>query len=130
MITTPTCSQRRLKTHTADAADVVCVTTVTVVAAGMSNMTAASAGNVNRGELASQPRLRPAPVLENVPGLIVTQHSGEGTANQYFLGASTLDHNTDLATGAINAIGIFDTWECEQHTNNHYSGARRRASSR
>ena len=93
-------------------------------------MTAASAGNVNRGELASQPRLRPAAVLENVRGLIVTQHSGEGTANQYFLGASTLDHNTDLATGAINAIGIFDTWECEQHTNNHYSRARRRASSR
>jgi hypothetical protein len=36
--------------------------------------------------------------LENVPGLIVTQHSGEGKANQYFLRAFNLDHGTDLAT--------------------------------
>ena len=41
--------------------------------------------------------LRPAAVLENVPGLIVTQHSGEGKANQYFLRAFNLDHGTDLA---------------------------------
>ena len=39
----------------------------------------------------------PAAVLENVPGLIVTQHSGEGKANQYFLRAFNLDHGTDLA---------------------------------
>jgi hypothetical protein len=32
-----------------------------------------------------------------VPGLIVTQHSGEGKANQYFLRAFNLDHGTDLA---------------------------------
>ena len=71
-------------------------------------MTAASAGNVNRGELASQPLLRPAAEPENVPGLIVTQHSGEGAATSTSSGPLTLDHNTDLATGAINAIGIFD----------------------
>src|SRR4029077_8583594 len=35
-------------------------------------------------------------VLENVPGLIVTQHSGEGKANLYFLRAFNLDHGTDL----------------------------------
>ena len=45
----------------------------------------------------SQPLLRPAAVLENVPGLIVTQHLGEGKANQYFLRAFNLDHGTDLA---------------------------------
>ncbi len=45
----------------------------------------------------SQPLLRPAALLENVPGLIVTQHSGEGKANQYFLRAFNLDHGTDLA---------------------------------
>ena len=72
--------------------------TVTVIATGVSNMTAASAGDVNQEELASQPLLRPAAVLENVPGLIVTQHSGEGKANQYFLRAFNLDHGTDLAT--------------------------------
>jgi TonB-dependent Receptor Plug Domain len=71
--------------------------TVTVIATGVSNMTAASVGDVNQEELASQPLLRPAAVLENVPGLIVTQHSGEGKANQYFLRAFNLDHGTDLA---------------------------------
>lgn len=72
--------------------------TVTVTATGVSNMAAASAGDVTQEELASQPLLRPGAVLENVPGLIVTQHSGEGKANQYFLRAFNLDHGTDLAT--------------------------------
>jgi outer membrane receptor protein involved in Fe transport len=72
--------------------------TVTVVAAGVSNLNAASAGDVTQKELASQPLSRPAALLENVPGLIVTQHSGEGKANQYFLRAFNLDHGTDLAT--------------------------------
>jgi hypothetical protein len=57
---------------------------ITVVATGVSNMTAASAGDVSQADLASQPLLRPGALLENVPGLIVTQHSGEGKANQYF----------------------------------------------
>jgi hypothetical protein len=72
--------------------------TVTIVATGASNMAAASAGDVSQQQLAAQPLLRPAAVLENVPGLIVTQHSGEGKANQYFLRAFNLDHGTDLAT--------------------------------
>ena len=40
---------------------------------------------------------RPAEALEIAPGLIVTQHSGEGKANQYFLRGYNLDHGTDLA---------------------------------
>jgi len=72
--------------------------TVTVVGTGVSNMDAASVGDVGHDEIASQPLLRPGAVLENVPGLIVTQHSGEGKANQYFLRAFNLDHGTDLAT--------------------------------
>jgi hypothetical protein len=72
--------------------------TVTVVGTGVSNMEAASAGDVSHDQIASQPLLRPGAVLENVPGLIVTQHSGEGKANQYFLRAFNLDHGTDLAT--------------------------------
>src|SRR5476651_2421284 len=71
--------------------------TITVVATGVSNMDAASTGDVSQAQIASQPLLRPASVLENVPGLIVTQHSGEGKANQYFLRAFNLDHGTDLA---------------------------------
>ncbi len=72
--------------------------TVTVIASGVSLMDAASAGDVRQDQLATQPLLRPGAVLENVPGLIVTQHSGEGKANQYFLRAFNLDHGTDLAT--------------------------------
>jgi hypothetical protein len=73
------------------------VETITVVALGISNMTAASAGDIGQVQLDGQPLLRPAGILENVPGLIVTQHSGEGKANQYFLRAFNLDHGTDLA---------------------------------
>jgi outer membrane receptor protein involved in Fe transport len=44
------------------------------------------------------PVTRPGEVLEAAaPGLIVTQHSGEGKANQYFLRGFNLDHGTDLA---------------------------------
>ena len=71
--------------------------TITVVATGMSSMSAASAGDISQEQMSSQPLLRPAAVLENVPGLMVTQHSGEGKANQYFLRAFNLDHGTDLA---------------------------------
>jgi hypothetical protein len=70
---------------------------ITVVASGISNMTAASAGDISQQQMLSQPLLRPAAVLENIPGLVVTQHSGEGKANQYFLRAFNLDHGTDLA---------------------------------
>ena len=42
--------------------------------------------------------LRTGELLEVVPGLIVTQHSGSGKANQYFLRGFNLDHGTDLAT--------------------------------
>jgi outer membrane receptor protein involved in Fe transport len=72
--------------------------TVTVVATGVSNASAASVGDVSQEQLSSQPLLRPGAILENVPGLIVTQHSGEGKANQYFLRAFNLDHGTDLAS--------------------------------
>src|SRR5579863_9407802 len=81
--------------HGDEAGDVL--QTVTITASGASNMTAASAGDVSQEQIARQPLLRPAAVLENVPGLIVTQHSGEGKANQYFLRAFNLDHGTDLA---------------------------------
>lgn len=50
------------------------------------------------GETLNQrPATRPGEVLEAVPGLIVTQHSGEGKANQYFLRGYNLDHGTDMA---------------------------------
>jgi hypothetical protein len=48
-------------------------------------------------ELNARPVARPGEVLEAVPGLIVSQHSGEGKANQYFLRGYNLDHGTHLA---------------------------------
>lgn len=42
--------------------------------------------------------LRVGEVLETVPGLVATQHSGSGKANQFFLRGFNLDHGTDFAT--------------------------------
>jgi hypothetical protein len=59
---------------------------------------AASQGAITAAQLEARPIMRPAEVLETVPGLIVSQHSGEGKANQYYLRGFNLDHGTDLAT--------------------------------
>ncbi|MFH1815819.1 MAG: TonB-dependent receptor [Pseudomonadota bacterium] len=59
---------------------------------------AASQGQVTRKLIENRPTLRPAELLEFVPGIIVTQHSGGGKANQYFLRGFNLDHGTDFAT--------------------------------
>ncbi|WP_244468608.1 TonB-dependent receptor [Bradyrhizobium elkanii] len=59
--------------------------------------TAASERQISGEELNARPVSRVGEVLEAVPGLIVTQHSGEGKANQYFLRGFNLDHGTDLA---------------------------------
>lgn len=58
----------------------------------------ASEGLVGQMDLAIRPILRPGDVLEAVPGLIVTQHSGSGKSNQMFLRGFNLDHGTDFAT--------------------------------
>jgi len=60
--------------------------------------TAGSEGVVSSQRLAAVPILRPGEALEMVPGLIVTQHAGDGKANQYFLRGFNLDHGTDFAT--------------------------------
>jgi hydrogenase/urease accessory protein HupE len=58
----------------------------------------ASQGNIGQDQLKYRAISRPAEVLETVPGLIATQHSGEGKANQYFLRGFNLDHGTDFLT--------------------------------
>src|SRR5262249_17411947 len=57
----------------------------------------ASQTTVSGNDLNTRPVTRPGEVLEAVPGLIVTQHSGDGKANQYFLRGYNLDHGTDMA---------------------------------
>jgi hypothetical protein len=59
---------------------------------------AASAGTVTQDELAARTVYRPGEMLEAVPGLVVSQHSGEGKANQFYLRGFNLDHGTDLRT--------------------------------
>lgn len=58
----------------------------------------ASQGLVSQKEISVRPLLRTGEVLELVPGMVVTQHSGTGKANQYFLRGFNLDHGTDFAT--------------------------------
>ena len=58
----------------------------------------ASEGFVSQQELAIRPTLRIGELLELVPGMVATQHSGSGKANQYFLRGFNLDHGTDFAT--------------------------------
>ena len=59
---------------------------------------AASQGVITTDLIVNRPALRTGELLEFVPGLIVTQHSGDGKANQYFLRGFNLDHGTDFAT--------------------------------
>jgi hypothetical protein len=58
---------------------------------------AASTGVIPASELEERSLLRPADVLERVPGLVVSQHSGEGKGNQYYVRGFNIDHGTDLA---------------------------------
>jgi hypothetical protein len=58
----------------------------------------ASQGAVTSAQLDERPIMRAGEVLEAVPGLIVSQHSGEGKANQYYLRGFNLDHGTDFST--------------------------------
>ena len=59
---------------------------------------AASEGAVTARQIEARPIMRAGEVLETVPGVIISQHSGEGKANQYYLRGFNLDHGTDFAT--------------------------------
>ena len=58
----------------------------------------ASEGRIGSADIRRRPITREGELLEAVPGLIVTQHSGEGKANQYFVRGFNLDHGTDFQT--------------------------------
>ncbi len=75
----------------------------------------ASVGVVGANDLAARPLLRAGELLEIVPGTAVTQHSGTGKANQYFLRGFNLDHGTDFA-------GFLDGVPLNQPTHGHGQG--------
>jgi hypothetical protein len=58
---------------------------------------ASSTGVVAASQIEERSLLRPADVLERVPGLVVSQHSGEGKGNQYYVRGFNIDHGTDLS---------------------------------
>jgi hypothetical protein len=58
----------------------------------------ANTGVVTKQQLDARTVYRPGEVLEATPGLVASQHSGEGKANQFYLRGFNLDHGTDLHT--------------------------------
>ena len=64
---------------------------------------AASAGLIGFDDIQLPPLLRVGELVEAVPGMVATQHSGTGKANQYFLRGFNLDHGTDFA---VHAEGV------------------------
>jgi hypothetical protein len=65
----------------------------------------ASEGKIGAKALLERPIARAGEVLESIPGVIITQHSGGGKANQYYLRGFNLDHGTDFA-GYVNGVPI------------------------
>ena len=66
---------------------------------------AASQGVIGSDLIKSRAQWRPGEILEYIPGMVVTQHSGDGKANQYFLRGMNLDHGTDFAT-TVNGVPV------------------------
>ena len=58
---------------------------------------AGSEGAITAAQLAVRPVNRAAEILETVPGMVISQHSGEGKANQYYLRGFNLDHGFDFS---------------------------------
>ena len=73
------------------------LTTIAAQPRQVEPIAAASEKIATTEQINAVPFSRPGEALEVVPGLIVSQHSGEGKANQYYLRGFNLDHGTDLA---------------------------------
>lgn len=54
----------------------------------------ATQGVIGYEDFRDRPLSRVGELVETVPGVIATQHSGTGKANQYFLRGFNLDHGT------------------------------------
>ena len=57
----------------------------------------ASEGLVGYDDIQLPPLLRVGELVEALPGMVATQHSGTGKANQYYLRGFNLDHGTDFS---------------------------------
>lgn len=77
--------------------------------------TSASEGVVGYKDLSTRPISRAAELVEVIPGMIATEHSSGGKANQYFMRGFNLDHGTDFG-GFIDGVPI------NQRSHPHMSG--------
>ena len=75
----------------------------------------ASQGVVGYADFSTRPMARVGELVEVVPGMIATQHSGPGKANQYFLRGFNLDHGSDFSTS-------FDGMPVNMRTHAHAQG--------
>ncbi len=75
----------------------------------------ASQGVIGYADFSTRPIARVGELVEVVPGMIATQHSGPGKANQYFLRGFNLDHGSDFST-------FFDGMPVNMRTHAHAQG--------
>ena len=75
----------------------------------------ASQGVAGYADFSTRPLARVGELVEVVPGMIATQHSGPGKANQYFLRGFNLDHGSDFSTS-------FDGMPVNMRTHAHAQG--------
>ncbi|MBT4257227.1 MAG: TonB-dependent receptor plug domain-containing protein, partial [Gammaproteobacteria bacterium] len=75
----------------------------------------ASKGVVGYSDFSTRPMSRVAELVELIPGMIATQHSGPGKANQYFMRGFNLDHGSDFST-------YFDGMPVNWRTHGHAQG--------
>ncbi|EQA46910.1 TonB-dependent receptor plug domain protein [Leptospira broomii serovar Hurstbridge str. 5399] len=64
-----------------------------------------SEGRISGAALRRRPMQSTGEIAEAIPGVLVTQHSGGGKANQYYLRGFDLDHGTDMAA-SIDGVPI------------------------
>jgi outer membrane receptor protein involved in Fe transport len=108
--------QAAAESPASSAADTVAEVTVTASRLNLlGTATTASQGSVTEQELDLRPAYRVGQLLESVPGLVVTVHSGEGKANQYLARGFNLDHGTDIAN-------FVDDMPVNRPTNTHGQG--------
>ena len=96
LIFTFTIATENVLTHVDEMLEEVTVTGRKKVLVGEAR--SASEGVISQVDIYKRPVQRPGDILEAVPGLIVTQHSGSGKSNQLYLRGFNLDHGTDFAT--------------------------------
>ncbi len=81
----------------------------------LGNADGGSHGIVGNADFSTRPLMRVGELVEVMPGMVATQHSGPGKANQYFLRGMNLDHGSDFTA-------IFEGMPLNFRSHAHASG--------